>query len=137
MNIRNICLEFYSRARSAITPNLKYSQTIYEEILRQHSPSSKYWLDLGCGQHLLPPWRTDQAKEMVRRAKLVIGLDGEFESLKKHKAIYHRIRGDISSLPFANDSFDLVTSNNMVFEQLRKLEIQLPKYSEFIPTSER
>src|SRR5262249_62387141 len=41
-----------------------------------------------------------------------------------HQTLTHRLRGDIGRLPFAADSFDLVTAN-MVVEHLDKPEQQI------------
>ncbi len=124
MDIRRACFNFYWKAQKIIAPSLKYSQTIYEEVLFSHSNNISKWLDLGCGHQLLPPWRIDHERLLVARPHLLVGLDYDYNSLRNHKTIKHLIRGDISRLPFTSDSFDLVTSN-MVFEHLSDPESQL------------
>ncbi len=96
----------------------------WEDILNKNSNRDSVWLDLGCGHQLLPSWRFEEEQILVQQCKTLIGLDFDFDSLKKHRTIYDRIRGDISYLPFADESFDLVTSN-MVFEHLDNPQVQL------------
>lgn len=131
MSMEGICFKFYSEVKKVIAPDLKYSQTIYEEVLRQHVANMCYWLDIGCGHQLLPPWRLDQERELVQQAKVLIGLDYDIASLKKHRIICDRIQGDILRLPFTNSSFDLLTSN-MVFEHLKEPRIQLKEVSRIL-----
>jgi SAM-dependent methyltransferase len=129
--MKEICFNFYWEVKKVIAPDLKYSQTIYEKVLRQRVANMCYWLDIGCGRQLLPPWRLDQEKELVQQAKVLIGLDYNIASLKKHRIICYRIQGDILRLPFANNSFDLITSN-MVFEHLKEPRIQLREISRIL-----
>jgi SAM-dependent methyltransferase len=53
----------------------------------------------------------------------VVGLDYDFESVRRHATIANRSRGDIGALPFRAESFDLVTAN-MVVEHLDNPERQ-------------
>jgi SAM-dependent methyltransferase len=62
----------------------------------------------------------DRARRHGRRARL------DHLSLTKHQTLAHRLRGDIGKLPFADDSFDLVTAN-MVVEHLDRPEQQIRK----------
>ena len=128
VNVRRICFELYWKVQRIIAPTLKYSQSIYEDILRHYSLDSGYWLDLGCGHQLLPPWRLDQERALVQRAELFVGLDHQYDALKKHDTIRHKIHGNISQLPFKSKCFDIVTSN-MVFEHLREPRAQLQEVS--------
>ena len=121
---REIFYKIYWKFESRIAPKLKYSQYIYEEVLKDNCQSDYVWLDLGCGHQLLPPWRYEQEKSLVKKSKTIIGLDYDFHSLTNHRTIENKIRADISNLPFFEDSFDLITSN-MVFEHLNRPEVQL------------
>jgi len=131
MNVRKTCFNFYWGIKKVIAPNLKYSQTIYEDVLQKNSLNKRYWLDLGCGHQLLPPWRLDQERELVKNAKVLVGLDYDLAALKKHKTICCRVQGDILRLPFADNFFDLVTSN-MVFEHLRDPRNQLKEVNRIL-----
>jgi ubiquinone/menaquinone biosynthesis C-methylase UbiE len=124
MDIRRACENFYWKAQKILVPSLKYSQTIYEEFLLSYSSKVGRWLDLGCGHQLLPPWRLDQEHSLAAKPHLLIGLDYDYKSLRNHKTIKHLIQGDISSLPFASETFDLITAN-MVFEHLNDPQKQL------------
>ena len=118
----------YWKLQSIVAPGLKYSQDIYEEVLTQNCVNGIRWLDLGCGHHLLPPWRLEQEKVLISKAKLIVGIDFDYLSLTKHKTIINKLRGDVTTLPFPDDTFDLVTSN-MVFEHLGDPENQLKEIS--------
>jgi SAM-dependent methyltransferase len=124
MGLRKILQGFYRSAQKVIVPDLKYSQETFEEYLKDAVKPGCSWLDLGCGHQILPEWRLEEEIEIAKRPGLLIGLDYDMPSLMKHASIRDRIRGDISLLPFADDSFDLVTSN-MVFEHLEDPEKQL------------
>ena len=117
MGFRDACLRFYEATRRIIAPDLKYSQWAYEAVLWERSAGKERWLDLGCGRCLLPSWRQDEEPRLVRRARLMVGLDYDHESLVDNTTISCLVRGDASSLPFAGETFDLITSN-MVFEHL-------------------
>lgn len=125
---RQFFYKIYWNLQSFIAPHLRYSQSIYEGILedifnRECSQNFK-WLDLGCGHQLLPPWRLKNEKILVKKPRMIFGIDYDFISLTKHKTITNLVRGDISSLPFLDNTFDLITSN-MVFEHLYNPEKQL------------
>jgi ubiquinone/menaquinone biosynthesis C-methylase UbiE len=107
-----------------MAPGLRDSQQVYEDLLNEYGEGTSKWLDLGCGHHLLPPWRFEQERVLIEKAKLVVGIDYDHLSLTKHKTIQNRLRGDISKLPFPDNTFDLVTAN-MVFEHLNHPQEQL------------
>lgn len=117
-------LNIYWRLQSFIAPTLKYSQTIYEDVLTKNCDQENLWLDMGCGHQLLPSWRFKQEVELIVKSKVIVGIDYDFYSLTQHKTIKDKVRGDITKLPFPNDSFDLATAN-MVFEHFDKPEEQL------------
>ncbi len=78
------------------------------------------WLDIGCGRHLAPEWMKGHAEieaDLKSRARSLIGVDPDFLALRDNRSPDARINADAVRLPFADGSFDLVTSN-MVFEHI-------------------
>ena len=117
MSMRRKLFEIYWKIRSVITPTLRHSQSIYEDVLKSHVRREMKWLDLGCGHQLLPFWRGEEEERLVASCGMIVGMDYDLPSLKKHRTISLRVRGDINSLPFKDSYFDLVTAN-MVVEHL-------------------
>jgi len=116
-NIRLLFYRIYLVIQRIIAPGLKYSQYIYEDILGNYINDSTNWLDLGCGHQVLPGWRFEKERVLVSRAKLSCGVDYDLRSLQRHGTIHNKVRADITSLPFRNNTFDFVTAN-MVVEHL-------------------
>lgn len=112
------CMKLYWKLEHFLVPNLKYPQSVYEDLLKKYINKNSTWLDLGCGHQILPSWREDAEKELVLNCKRIVGIDYGLESLKKNKSIKHKIRGDITGLPFKDETFDLITSN-MVLEHVK------------------
>jgi len=115
--IERICWWFYRKVQGIIAPRLKYAQTIYEDILYGSVSPADTWLDLGCGHNLLPSWRKESERALCKVPRFIAGLDFDAPSLGKHTGITSLVRGDITQLPFKDDSLSLITSN-MVFEHL-------------------
>ncbi|HEY7547163.1 MAG TPA: class I SAM-dependent methyltransferase [Blastocatellia bacterium] len=107
----------YYRLQRRIVPGLKYSQTIYEETVREHVRDGARWLEAGCGHQIFPDWRAREEQEAVNRAEMVVGVDLDFEGMKKHRTIERVVYSNLEHLPFASQSFDLITCN-MVVEHL-------------------
>ncbi len=123
MKIRRATYKIYAAVQRVIAPGLRFSQDLYEDVLKYHVGSRMKWLDVGCGHHVLPEWRALEEKKLTEKPRLIVGMDYDLESLHKHKSIALRVRGNIGELPFVNNSFDLVTAN-MVVEHLSEPEVQ-------------
>lgn len=113
----------YRTLRRVIHPSLRYAQSVYEDVLGEHVRAGIDWLDLGCGHQVLPEWRDREEAALVARAGIVVGLDADADSLRRHRTITHRVLGSITTLPFAGETFDLVTAN-MVIEHLDQPAVQ-------------
>lgn len=121
--MRKTLFKIYHGMQRVLAPGLRYSQYLYEDVLKAYVAPGTKWLDLGCGHQVLPAWRASEEVELVRKCQVVVGLDYDLESLRKHRSISLRVRGDMSKLPFTTGYFDLATAN-MVVEHLREPEIQ-------------
>ena len=104
--------------------NCKYSQTIYEEKLRDNVSKKDIWLDIGCGANLLPQWRKKEEIELCLTPKLIAGIDCYYPTLKKNKSLKNLVNGNIDCMPFKDNTFTIITGN-MVFEHLQRPEVQL------------
>lgn len=124
MTARKVLYRFYWWLQRMIAPGLRYCQEVFEDAIRESVKAESTWLDLGCGHNVLSPWRGEAEAELVGSAGLVVGLDYDMPSLRKHESISSCVRGNISRLPFAAESFSLITSN-MVFEHLEEPVAQL------------
>lgn len=123
MKTRERLQNTYGFLKRTIVPRLRYSQSVYEDVLTEVIPVDSSWLDVGCGHHLLPPWRLDQERDLMGRAGMVVGVDADLPSLVKHRTIGARVCGIADKLPFQNELFDVATAN-MVVEHLDDPAIQ-------------
>ena len=117
MPIRDLLLKAYWQIERRISPKVRYSQAVYEDVLQRFTRRSTAWLDLGCGHQLLPPWRSESEKALMRTCATIVGVDPDFAALVKNRSIPYKCQASATALPFTNSGFDLVTAN-MVVEHL-------------------
>ncbi len=123
MSVREQLNKIYGLARKKIVPNLRYSQYIYQDVLESKINGKLNWLDVGCGHHMLPPWRLEQEKQLTGKAQNIIGVDYDFPSLTKHKTVSQKVQATADTLPFKDGHFDIATAN-MVVEHFDNPKVQ-------------
>lgn len=118
MTLRKTLFRFGGKLQRAIVPGLRDSQYVYKDIVESYLEGRRCWLELGCGHHVFGEWMVREQGEVLARASSVVGLDYEFDSVRKHKSIHKKAVGDVYRLPLKSGSFDLVTAN-MVMEHIQ------------------
>ena len=110
----------YWNLRSKYFADARNCQQLYEEFIESYleRETEISWLDVGCGHTLLHHGGEEKSLKFVQRTKFAVGLDCDVVALSRNRIFSHRLAGDVESLPFGNDSFDLITAN-MVVEHLR------------------
>lgn len=103
-----------SKIRWETHPLYEYASGLYRANWRQvlesaHIPQSSSILDIGCGEGELTKVAASQSG-----AFLVCGIDLETSALRAGPKSVSRIRADAQWLPFRDDVFDLVLSNQVV-----------------------
>lgn len=100
--------EFFKKLK----PGYKTSGEIYESLVASLISPKARLLDAGCG-------RVGVIGLFKGKVGLAVGIDGDFPSLLENKGLDCAVLGDLTKLPFANNSFDIVLSS-WVIEHLRK-----------------
>jgi ubiquinone/menaquinone biosynthesis C-methylase UbiE len=129
--MRKTLFKIYWKMRAVIAPKLKHAQALYEEVLKEHVTTETTWLDLGCGHQVLSGWRAEEENRLVGNCRMIVGMDYDLPSLRLHRSIARKLKGDITNLPFADSSFDLVTAN-MVVEHLSEPDRQFQEVSRIL-----
>lgn len=111
-----------ARCQRVLLPDLRWNQEIYGEALEQHLDSETRWLDAGCGHHILGAGLEGIEHRLKHSACLVVGVDLHFEKQADDEELPLRACADLDHLPFADESFELV-SCNMVVEHLKDPEV--------------
>jgi ubiquinone/menaquinone biosynthesis C-methylase UbiE len=112
-----------------IDPSRRYSQEIYSQLLSGLFPNGATWLDAGCGHQVFKLASVAPEAEIISRARLVIGSDQDFESLRIHRSVEATVCADLRLLPFRSKSFDVITLNYVVehLEQPEKTFAELTR----------
>jgi len=114
----------YSQLQKAIVPGLRYSQYHYLQVLRREIVPGCKWLDIGCGHQLFADWMTSEERELVSQVEEIVGIDRDASGIAKHQSLDLRVIGNLETLPFSGNRFDMVTAN-MVIEHIERPGIVL------------
>jgi SAM-dependent methyltransferase len=90
------------------------SQFSYAEVLRSALRDATHWLDLGCGHQFLPEWLPEDVRDLPLGRCRSVGIDADAGALRLHPDLKAKVSGTVERLPFAAESFDLVTANMVV-----------------------
>lgn len=116
-NLRKAGFKTYWALEKRIAPGLVYSQYRYHQALHSLVPKGCRWADLGCGHQMFAEWMDPEEQELASRASLLVGVDLDFEGLRKNHFAHLRIMANLEQLPIPTGGFDLVTAN-MVMEHV-------------------
>jgi ubiquinone/menaquinone biosynthesis C-methylase UbiE len=90
----------------------RFSRGQYKELIEQHVVPGGRLLDAGCGRYL------EFSRELASDVQ-VVGIDLEEQLDTRNGLSPFAVRGNLETLPFSADSFDLVISRSVV-EHLEK-----------------
>jgi ubiquinone/menaquinone biosynthesis C-methylase UbiE len=107
------------RCQRALLPGLRWNQEIYGEALKHYVDSGTRWLDAGCGRHLLGAGLESIERELKAHTGLLVGVDLQISKQADVEETPLRACADLDQLPFADETFQLITCN-MVVEHLEK-----------------
>jgi len=118
--------DIWQRGRLAVAKTLRldltHAQTRYASILESYVSPGIKWLEIGCGRRIVPDWAMpmDEQERMASAPSLLVGVDVD-KAIQEHPLLRDRVMALGGNLPFAPNSFDLVTAN-MVVEHLSEPE---------------
>lgn len=104
----------YNKLASRIVPGHRHTQFAYHEWLLGLLSQPCDWLDLGCGHQVFPSWVGADADGLIASCRKAVGIDLDFPSLRQNQSLRDRVMGSLEFLPFAKESFDVVTCNWVV-----------------------
>lgn len=109
-----------SEVARAIGAEQVHAQTHYARLLKDLIVEGGVWLDIGCGRQIVPPWALPEAelKAIVARAGRIVGIDFD-DAILEHPHLDERVIASGYHLPFAADTFDIVSAN-MVMEHIEQ-----------------
>jgi ubiquinone/menaquinone biosynthesis C-methylase UbiE len=114
---RTWAYKLYWTLEQRIDPGLKSSQYRYHNAVSKTIGRNARWLDLGCGHQVFADWMIAEEQEIISRTALFVGIDLDARGIRAHRHLRNRVLGPLTNLPFADNSFDVLTAN-MVVEHL-------------------
>jgi 2-polyprenyl-3-methyl-5-hydroxy-6-metoxy-1,4-benzoquinol methylase len=116
--LSKISSRMYRALAQRIVPGMVHSQRVYLEQLKGLLTPGCDWLDLGCGHQILPGWVQADEPKLIEPCRSVTGIDLDLPSLRQNQIFAGRVAlANLEQIPFAAESFDVVTAN-MVVEHL-------------------
>ena len=121
--VGNTAMNFWRKGKLAIARTLKldltHPQVHYARFLVECLDGVSRWLDVGCGRQVIPPDKMslEEQRACFGKVRFLVGIDVD-QAILQHPLLKARVIGLCGALPFAANSFDLVTAN-MVVEHIR------------------
>lgn len=94
-----------------LDPSRRYCQFTYAQILSRLMPPGAAWLDAGCGHQVFKLNSSREEAEIIARTRLAVGCDLSSQAVQAHRSLKLKLAADLCALPFADNSFDVVTLN--------------------------
>lgn len=108
----------YAEVIQRFIPEIEYHQNRYARGLGTLVQQGNRWLDIGAGTRPHAGWVGIKPEALGSRAGLAVGCDLVESHLKQNRSLHVVAVADAGQLPFADNSFDVVSAN-MVVEHLR------------------
>lgn len=93
--------ERYRDLYRSLRPGYEDGVAVYARLVADHVTPQARVLDAGCG-------RGGVIESYWHEVKQAVGLDADLASLKEHRCLEQRVRGDLAWLPFPAACFDLI-----------------------------
>ena len=106
--------ERFRQRYKTIKPGYRPALEVYKAWADALVTEETLLLDIGCGEANL-------VDDYVGKAKLMVGIDRYIQPIRKTIEIENVVEGDIAALPFASESFSLITCS-WVLEHLERPE---------------
>ena len=103
----------YYWLKDRVHPQREYPQLTYARLIGEVLTPQTRWLDAGGGHMILEVTTPEMELAMVNRVRLTVCCDQDLDAIAKHRSIRLGVGAALDRLPFRNQSFDLITLNNV------------------------